>query len=49
VHVAFGASAGIGGNVSVPIHLDALILEPTLDIGSERVLEAGRFVFDAPR
>jgi leucyl aminopeptidase (aminopeptidase T) len=23
VHIAFGASAGIGGTVSVPIHLDA--------------------------
>ena len=25
VHVAFGASAGIGGTVSVPVHLDCLI------------------------
>ena len=49
VHVAFGASAGIGGNVSVPIHLDALILEPTLEAGGERVLEAGRFVLDTPQ
>jgi leucyl aminopeptidase (aminopeptidase T) len=47
VHIAFGASAGIGGTVSVPIHLDAVILEPTLDIASERVLDAGRFVLDA--
>jgi aminopeptidase len=47
VHVAFGASAGIGGNVSVPIHLDVVVLEPTLEIGSERVLDAGSFVLDA--
>jgi leucyl aminopeptidase (aminopeptidase T) len=47
VHVAFGASAGIGGNVSVPVHLDCLIAEPTLDIGGTRVLEQGRFVLDA--
>lgn len=46
VHVAFGASAGIGGTVSVPIHLDVVILEPTLDVGGERVLEAGRYVLD---
>ena len=44
VHVAFGASAGIGGTVSVPVHLDSVVLEPTLDIGGTRVLEAGRFV-----
>ena len=44
VHVAFGASAGIGGTVSVPVHLDCLILEPTLDIGLTRVLDRGDFV-----
>jgi len=44
VHVAFGASAGIGGTVSVPIHLDTLVLDATLDIGSTRVLEAGRLL-----
>jgi leucyl aminopeptidase (aminopeptidase T) len=47
VHVAFGASAGIGGTVSVPVHLDVVILEPTLEVGGERVLDAGRFVLDA--
>jgi leucyl aminopeptidase (aminopeptidase T) len=47
VHVAFGASAGIGGTVSVPIHLDVVVLEPTLEIGSERVLDAGSFVLGA--
>jgi aminopeptidase len=47
VHVAFGASAGIGGTVSVPIHLDVVILEPTLEVGGEVVLDAGKFVLDA--
>jgi leucyl aminopeptidase (aminopeptidase T) len=44
VHVAFGASAGIGGTVSVPVHLDCLILEPTLEIGGDRVLEQGHLL-----
>jgi len=44
VHIAFGASAGIGGTVSVPVHLDCVILEPTLDIDGTRVLDEGRFV-----
>lgn len=44
VHVAFGASMGIGGTVSVPIHLDVVVLEPTLDVGGTRVLDAGRWV-----
>jgi leucyl aminopeptidase (aminopeptidase T) len=44
VHIAFGASAAIGGNVSVPIHLDAVILEATLEVDGVPVLEAGHFV-----
>ena len=46
LHVAFGASAGIGGTVSVPVHLDCVVLEPTLDIDGTRVLHGGRFVLD---
>ncbi len=46
VHVAFGASAGIGGTVSVPIHLDAVILDASLQIGATAVLEAGRYLLD---
>ncbi len=46
VHVAFGASAGIGGTVTVPIHLDVVVLDATLDVGGRRVLEAGRYMLD---
>jgi leucyl aminopeptidase (aminopeptidase T) len=44
VHVAFGASAGIGGTVSVPIHLDVVILDASLEVDGRPVLEAGRYV-----
>ena len=44
VHVAFGASAGIGGTVSVPVHLDVVVLEATLEVDGETVLDAGRYV-----
>jgi aminopeptidase len=47
VHVAFGASVGIGGTVAVPVHLDCLIADATLDVGGTRVLDAGRFVLGA--
>jgi leucyl aminopeptidase (aminopeptidase T) len=47
VHVAFGASAGIGGTVAVPVHLDCLVEDATLDVGTTRVLDAGRYVLDA--
>ena len=43
VHIAFGASMGIGGTVSVPIHQDVTILDATLDLDGTRVLDAGRY------
>ena len=44
IHVAFGASAAIGGTVSVPVHLDCVVTEPTLTVGEVTVVEAGRFL-----
>jgi leucyl aminopeptidase (aminopeptidase T) len=43
-HIAFGASAGLGGTVSVPIHLDVVVLEASLEIGGTSVLDRGRWV-----
>ena len=43
-HIAFGASAGIGGTVTVPVHLDVVVVEPTLWIGAQQVLEDGRWL-----
>jgi leucyl aminopeptidase (aminopeptidase T) len=44
VHVAFGASAAIGGTVAVPIHLDVVVTDATLTVGDTTVLDTGRFV-----
>jgi leucyl aminopeptidase (aminopeptidase T) len=44
VHIAFGASAGIGGTVSVPVHLDVVIVDASLTLDGTPVLDAGRFV-----
>jgi leucyl aminopeptidase (aminopeptidase T) len=46
VHAAFGASAGIGGTVAVPVHIDVVVLDATLDVGGTRVLEVGEFVLE---
>ena len=46
VHVAFGASAGIGGTVAVPIHLDVVVLKASLEIDGQPVLQDGRFLLD---
>ena|SRR6188474_1029369 len=40
-HVAFGASAAIGGAVQVPVHLDCVILEPSVAIDGEEIVRSG--------
>jgi leucyl aminopeptidase (aminopeptidase T) len=44
VHVAFGASAGIGGTVAVPIHLDVVVTDASLTVGDTPVLDGGRYL-----
>jgi leucyl aminopeptidase (aminopeptidase T) len=44
VHVAFGASAAIGGTVSVPIHLDVVVTDASLVLDGRQVLDRGRYV-----
>ena len=40
-HLAFGASAAIGGTVQVPVHLDCVVLEPTVEIDGETIVSDG--------
>jgi leucyl aminopeptidase (aminopeptidase T) len=40
-HVAFGASAAIGGTVQVPVHLDCVVLEPTVELDGEKIAGGG--------
>jgi leucyl aminopeptidase (aminopeptidase T) len=40
-HVAFGASAAIGGTVQVPVHLDCVVLEPTVRIEGIELVRDG--------
>ncbi len=44
VHVAFGASAGIGGTIQVPVHLDCVVMKPDLAIDGEAVVRGGRLL-----
>lgn len=43
-HVAFGASAAIGGNIQVPVHLDCVVLRPTLEIDGRTVARDGELL-----
>lgn len=43
-HVAFGASAAIGGNVQVPVHLDVVSMQPEVTIDDTPVVLEGRLL-----
>jgi leucyl aminopeptidase (aminopeptidase T) len=44
IHVAFGASAGIGGEIQVPVHLDCVVMKPTLTVDGQEVVREGELV-----
>lgn len=43
-HVAFGASAAIGGNVQVPVHLDCVVMKPTVELDGEPIVREGELL-----
>jgi leucyl aminopeptidase (aminopeptidase T) len=43
-HVAFGASAAIGGTVQVPVHLDCVVLRPTVSVDGTDLAAAGELL-----
>jgi leucyl aminopeptidase (aminopeptidase T) len=43
-HVAFGASAAIGGTVQVPVHLDCVVMQPDVTVDGEPLVRAGELL-----
>jgi len=43
-HVAFGASAAIGGNIQVPVHLDVVALRPEVTVDGTPLVLDGRLL-----
>jgi leucyl aminopeptidase (aminopeptidase T) len=43
-HIAFGASAAIGGNVQVPVHLDCVVMKPTVELDGEAIVRDGELL-----
>ena len=43
-HIAFGASAGIGGTIQVPVHLDCVVMKPTVELDGETIVREGELV-----
>ena len=43
-HVAFGASAAIGGTVQVPVHLDCVVMKPDVSVDGEPLVREGELL-----
>jgi leucyl aminopeptidase (aminopeptidase T) len=43
-HIAFGSSAGIGGVVQAAVHIDSIMLAPTIEIAGTVVADGGRLL-----
>lgn len=47
VHVAFGTNVGFGGASAAQVHVDAVVLAPTLELDGEQVVSPNRISADA--
>ncbi|GAA0286703.1 aminopeptidase [Halobacterium noricense] len=45
VHFGIGTSSNLGGTTRAPVHFDAMMAEPTLELDGEVVLDDGEFTF----
>jgi leucyl aminopeptidase (aminopeptidase T) len=43
-HVAFGASQAIGGRVQVPVHLDCVVMKPTVIVDGTEIVRDGELL-----
>src|SRR3954453_12303263 len=43
-HVAFGASAAIGGTIQVPVHLDCVVRKPPVELDGEAIVRDGELL-----
>lgn len=44
IHLAFGTSAGLGGVNLAGVHIDGIVLRPTVELDGDRVLDGGRLL-----
>jgi leucyl aminopeptidase (aminopeptidase T) len=49
IHLAFGTSAGLGGVNNAGVHIDGIILQPTVQLDGKLVIEDGRTLGIADR
>ncbi|MBN2070052.1 MAG: aminopeptidase [Candidatus Krumholzibacteriota bacterium] len=46
IHIALGNNMSMGGTIDVPIHLDGIVKEPTVELDGKIIMEKGRLLID---
>jgi len=46
IHIALGNNMSMGGTVDVPLHLDGIIKDPTVEIDGTVIMEKGKLLID---
>lgn len=49
VHMALGSNVGLGGQLRSQVHIDGVILEPTVEVDGKVIVEKGKLVIDLDR
>jgi len=44
IHLAFGDNSTFGGKVKVDVHLDGLVLKPTVEVDGKEIMKNGRLM-----
>ena len=44
IHIAFGNNVSMGGSVNVPIHLDGIVLSPSVEVDGKPLMDAGKLI-----
>jgi len=43
-HIALGNNSGFGGKVDVPLHIDGLIIKPTIFVDNRKIMDDGKLI-----
>lgn len=48
IHIALGNNMSMGGTVDVPVHLDGIVMSPTVELDGKLIMDRGKLLIDGP-
>jgi leucyl aminopeptidase (aminopeptidase T) len=44
IHIALGNNISMGGTVDVPVHLDGIVKNPTVELDGKKIMDRGKLL-----